>query len=592
MNKDIYWCDFCEVPVIGNKCGNCGETLTIELRNPLKPVFKKEYEMYVNHLSENEVNFPRIIYRSRNYLLSDVSIPQAYCKLRIFPGDENIGEQKLQLIAVSKKPQRSKYRRETYPLEDKEYLKKLINANLEHLIEIEQEAIDFIKNTIKEFSNHLIMSSFSGGKDSAVTAFLVSKVKENHRVVFSDTGIEYPETINYIKKHGNFFGELIYLEQKNDFYELCNILSPPSRMMRWCCSTQKATPINTFQQKLKKPILSFDGIRKEESTLRADYERIKDNTKMIHQISAYPILNWTEFEVWLYILWREIPFNPLYLEGYSRIGCYPCPNNGSFDNFLMFYFHRELAEKWYGVIQNFASGINWHSSDKDDETLKSSRHIIESKISEESESFEEKDWKHYDAKWVEDNKWKGRRVKYDNDIIGFISAENELNEEIIELNNDLDTIKPCNFDNSIIINLEEKLPLVVKEFLKPFGKVKEKFISNNRIIEVISKNFNIFYSEKSKKIKIKYSPDLNISKYTRLIVRQIEKSLNCFNCGSCIGSCPYGAISINPKFSIDSEKCTHCLTCTRTTYLKFSCVALHYKPNRKLIRRKEEIKNI
>lgn len=581
MKKETYWCGTCKVPVTGQRCGNCKIKLEQKLRNPLKPVFKKEYSLYLEHIPiELRKTFPKILYRSRNYLIADTSAPDAFYSLRIFGGDETVGENKLELLAVNAKPIRSQYRKDIHPFEDEIYLETLLNANLDYLQMIEEEALDFIKDTINNHSGYEIMSSFSGGKDSTVTAFLVSQVFKNQKIVFSDTGIEYQETIDYIRNYGDFFGELVFLEQKNDFYELCKILDPPSRMMRWCCSTQKATPINNYQQQLKKPSLSFDGIRKEESSLRADYARVKDNTKMIHQISSYPILDWTELEVWLYILWKKIPFNPLYEEGYARIGCYPCPNNGVLDNFLMYYFHEDLANNWYQTIQNFALKMVDDQSDYSS-TLK---HLIPSFSNELENTGNTDDSTHwYDRRWVNDDKWKGRRVKYENEMVGFISAESENSDEADIEENELDSVEPCKFDNTLVIDLNEKLPTNVDEFLSVFGDTRIKNIKNMKILEVKAKNYTIFNSEKSSRIRLKYDPDLDISKAIRLVVRQLNKSMNCFNCGSCIGSCPLGAISMNPTFTIDSEKCTNCLTCTGTKYLKFSCVALHYKSDRKLI---------
>ena len=99
MKKQVFWCANCNVPVIGHKCGSCSEILKQELRNPLKPVFKKEYQMYLDTIEQSERNrFPRILYRSRNFLISDTTAPKAYAQLRILTGDESYDEQKLYSI--------------------------------------------------------------------------------------------------------------------------------------------------------------------------------------------------------------------------------------------------------------------------------------------------------------------------------------------------------------------------------------------------------------------------------------------------------------------------------------------------------------
>lgn len=37
-----------------------------------------------------------------------------------------------------------------------------------------------------------------------------------------------------------------------------------------------------------------------------------------------PLHDWSEDDVWAYIHFRHVPFNPLYREGYASIGCDPC----------------------------------------------------------------------------------------------------------------------------------------------------------------------------------------------------------------------------------------------------------------------------
>jgi len=581
--SSLFWCNTCKIPVFTNYCRVCNSHLKDKIPPRLKPVFKEEFKMYASMLEVSDaLRLPKILYHTRNRLISDVSAPKAHYILKFQVPDHDLTNRSLLIKRVSEY-KRSRYRK--FPFQDEEYLTKLFMANLEHLEKIENEALQFIEETIEENSDLTVSSSFSGGKDSSVTAFLVNKVEPKQLVIFSDTGIEYPETIEYVKNYGSKFGKLKMLEQKNDFYELVDILGPPSRMMRWCCSTQKATPINRFQHELNTAILSFDGIRREESALRQGYERVRDNTKMIKQISAYPILDWSEFEVWLYILWRKIPFNPLYRKGYSRIGCYPCPNNGAWDNFLMAYYHPEIANSWYQKIRNFS--LNITGKEDDFSQIINDLIIPLDDTTKEKRENDDENWS-YDETWVDEDRWKGRRVKYDNDIIGFSFAEINENENDDNKIENIEEFKPCNFDNSLIINLDRSVEGNVEEFLKPFGKTTRKTIGKEHIIVAENKNYKITLYENSKRIKITYENNFNIAKKLKLIIRQLNKSLNCINCGACIGSCPYGAISVNPHFKISEDKCSNCLTCTGTKYLKFSCVALHYKSERILIRKNKE----
>jgi phosphoadenosine phosphosulfate reductase len=338
----------------------------------------------------------------------------------------------------------------------------------------------------------------------------------------------------------------VFLDSETDFMEMCEKLGPPSRIMRWCCFTNKGAPLSKWYARLKyKNILSFDGIRKFESRLRSDYPRERDNTKFEKQYSVYPILNWTALEVWLYIFWRNLPYNPLYEYGYSRIGCWACPNNGKFDWFLLSKSHPQMIKKWFNLIHNY----------KD----KQSKKIID-----ESEKNEG-----YDFSWVEDGAWKSRRVKYNNED-NFLALES-----------------PCgkhDFDLYLKNNIGERLI----EFFKVFGKISRNELPDGQIIyRIIGKDIIISFILNSNHIKFYIEKGKKSTNLIKLILRQVNKSFNCVNCETCVGSCSYGAISINSHFSIDENKCKNCLVCTSTKYLDMSCIALHYKEKRIIIKLKD-----
>lgn len=103
---------------------------------------------------------------------------------------------------------------------------------------------------------------------------------------------------------------------------------------------------------------------------------------------------------------------------------------------------------------------------------------------------------------------------------------------------------------------------------------------------IIHNDVTISFLENSKLIKFYIEDEAKTKELKKLIFRQINKSFNCVDCGACVGSCPQGAISINPHFYINENKCINCLICTGIKYLQHSCVALHYKENRILIKLK------
>jgi len=588
--NQLYWCKECYIPVLENFCKNCNQ-ICIPINKRLKFVFDKEYEryksIYLSSLNENQNDlnyFPSILYRRRNYLISDISNGKNHFRLSIRQTsneDAEVGDLKLEIYRIFKDTSRSDFKSNDYFLYDEEYLSNLIYANEDALIKLENEALEFIQKVNKKYNDYKKVISFSGGKDSMVTAYLVKQIIDDAEIIFSNTRIEYPETIKFVEDCKSFFGDITVVESKNDFFKMCDLLGPPSRMMRWCCSTQKAGPVNNYYASLNhKKILSFDGIRREESNLRSNYPREKDNTKLIKQFSVYPILNWSEIEVWLYIFWKNLPYNPLYREGFSRIGCFPCPNNSLYDVYLFQEIHPELYRMWINKLDTY----------RIDQQIK-----IEKEVNYNFYGST----KNYQSTWIDDGAWKSRRVKYHDTILltqnyktntelnEFTGFDDNFNEKIDEnLDENInDSFSPCG-KHSFLFTLNTPFNEHSVEFFKVFGKIERFKIKNDETIRINGKDLYLTFQIGKNILKFEIF-DANKTKDLLIFIkRQINKAFNCINCGACIGSCPHGAIEVNNHFKINQEKCKNCYICCGTKYLKFSCVALHYKENRNLIKLK------
>ena len=240
-------------------------------------------------------------------------------------------------------------------------------ANQDRLVDIKTEAIDFINETAKNYSESSIVISFSGGKDSTVVADLVVRALSNPSLVhiFGDTTLEFPLTYEYEKRFRKQNPKAIIKVAKNkeqDFYKVCEDIGPPARMMRWCCSMFKTGPITRVINNLFKDtqILTFYGIRKHESVSRSKYDRVSSNTegvKIQKQTVAAPIFDWKDIDVWLYMLTEELDFNDAYRLGYDRVGCWCCPNNNERAQFLSKIYMPDEYKKWHEFLVAFAKRI-------------------------------------------------------------------------------------------------------------------------------------------------------------------------------------------------------------------------------------------
>lgn len=172
--------------------------------------------------------------------------------------------------------------------------------------------MDFVQSYRDKYKLEDMMVSFSGGKDSTVTSHIVCKALGTHRVlhIFGDTTLEFPLTMEYRKRFSKNpeSSGIVILSAKNrekNFEQLCDVIGPPSRVMRWCCTVFKTGAIqrtisSAFRNKTN--ILTFYGIRHSESASRSKYDRESDSPKITKQTVASPIIDWIDFDVWLYIL--------------------------------------------------------------------------------------------------------------------------------------------------------------------------------------------------------------------------------------------------------------------------------------------------
>jgi len=222
----------------------------------------------------------------------------------------------------------------------------LLAANKAVIQSFESEAMAFIKKTID--ANILpVVVSFSGGKDSLATLLLVRKIVEP-KVLFIDTGIEFPETLEYVEKISKDFGlDLITAEAGDRFWKGLEVFGMSGRDYRWCCKVSKLGPVaKVMAESYPRGFLNFIGQRRYESEIRARSGRIWRNSWLPRQLCASPIQNWTALHIWLYIFREEAESNPLYERGLERIGCWVCPSSSLAETHSFRELHPEMWQRF------------------------------------------------------------------------------------------------------------------------------------------------------------------------------------------------------------------------------------------------------
>lgn len=205
--------------------------------------------------------------------------------------------------------------------------------NLTHLKELEAESIYVIREVAAQFENPVLL--FSGGKDSIVCLHLARKAFYPANIPFPimhiDTGHNFPETIqfrdNLAKKLGiNLIVKLVQESiDKGRVQEEKGVNASRIRL-------QTTTLLDALEEE------GFDcamgGARRDEEKARAKerffshrdefgqwepknqrpelWNLFNGRKNMGEHFRAFPISNWTEMDVWQYILHEQVEIPSLY----------------------------------------------------------------------------------------------------------------------------------------------------------------------------------------------------------------------------------------------------------------------------------------
>jgi phosphoadenosine phosphosulfate reductase len=184
--------------------------------------------------------------------------------------------------------------------------------------------------------------AYSGGKDSDVIRILCELAGVKHDLVHNHTTVDAPETVRYVrsivKPENISYPEISMwrlIEKKS---------MPPTRLVRYCCVALKEgggkdrfvmTGVRwseSFKRKNNRGSIEVLGSSaKTKLILNADND---ENRKLFENCTRKgkrilnPIVDWSDADVWEFLNHYNCLSNPLYQEGWKRIGCVGCPMAG------------------------------------------------------------------------------------------------------------------------------------------------------------------------------------------------------------------------------------------------------------------------
>lgn len=222
--------------------------------------------------------------------------------------------------------------------------------------------------------------AFSGGKDSTVLLHLVHAMYPSVPAVFSNTGLEYPEIVDFVK---NSFPHVEVIRPEMGFREVlttfgypvvskrvaCQIdrlrnspskeaykrlyidgitkcgeplhntalllskkwqylLDAPFKISDRCCDVTKKNPLKEYAKRTGRKailgVMAADSSQRESAYLQHGCLNFETGV-------ATPMAFWTEEDVWQYIREHNLPYCPIYDTGVTHTGCIFCLFGVQFD---------------------------------------------------------------------------------------------------------------------------------------------------------------------------------------------------------------------------------------------------------------------
>lgn len=384
-----------------------------------------------------------------------------------------------------------------------------------------QETVQQVYQTYESYKSRIdvFYVAFSGGKDSVVALDIVQRAlpHEAFKVVFGDTGMEFPDTYETVARvkawctdsHIDFLKARSWLNPLDSW----RMFGPPASVTRWCCSVHKTAPQIILLRKLLKKRdfkgMAFVGVRGDESLARSKYEYITLGGKHKGQYSCNTILHWSSAEVFLHILKEHLVLNSAYKLGNRRAGCLICPRASERSEFMNHHCYPEQAEPFVNIIREVY------------------KNVFTSK-----DAMEE---------FIRNGGWKARKNGRDLTLkVGYSESVTKEGDTLIEVDHPRTDWKA--WINTIGVLSNNQSPFIIQH--------------HGRLLA-----FEVEEADQRILVKVKKSVAKEGGDFVKYLKNVFRKAASCVGCQECQADCPYGCLNFENGQVKVSENCRHCSQC-------------------------------
>lgn len=190
-----------------------------------------------------------------------------------------------------------------------------INSELE-----QADAETRIAWALQGFGRHVILSS-SFGAQSAVMLHMVTRQRPDIPVVLIDTGYLFPETYRFVDE----LAERLSLNLKVYRSDLTPAWQEARYGKLWEQGIHgierynRITKIEPMQRALRELDARawISGLRRQQARTRRSLQAVGLQNG---RVKVHPIIDWTDRKIYDYLMAHDLPYHPLWHEGYVSIG--------------------------------------------------------------------------------------------------------------------------------------------------------------------------------------------------------------------------------------------------------------------------------
>ncbi len=173
---------------------------------------------------------------------------------------------------------------------------------------------------LQQFGERIVLSS-SFGAQAAVSLHLVTQQHPDIPVILIDTGYLFPETYQFINElterlHLNlkvYRADVTPAEQEARYGKLWEQGLAGIELYN---RINKVEPMQRALDELQ-PLAWIAGLRRQQAKSRRDLDVIVPRNG---RYKIHPIIDWTDRDVYRYLTRHDLPYHPLWHEGYVSIG--------------------------------------------------------------------------------------------------------------------------------------------------------------------------------------------------------------------------------------------------------------------------------